>query len=81
MDDFIDAADFSPFPTAEWEHAWRKFGELMADYEKLCTRRLGVQGSFAEKIAEEMKASSSHTYPLMLYLPCFLKMNKCLLDM
>jgi hypothetical protein len=31
VDDFVDAADFSPFPTTEWENAWRKFGELMAD--------------------------------------------------
>ena len=35
VDDFVDAADFSPFPTTEWEIARRKFGELMADYEKL----------------------------------------------
>ncbi len=34
VDDFVDAADCSPFPTTEWENAWRKFGKLMANYKK-----------------------------------------------
>ena len=45
VDDFADAADFSTFPTTEWENAKRKFGELMADYEKLRNRRSGIHGS------------------------------------
>jgi hypothetical protein len=36
VDDFADAANFSPFPTTEWENAQRRFGEMMADYQKLC---------------------------------------------
>jgi hypothetical protein len=43
VDDFADAANFSPFLTTEWENAWRRFGEMMADYEKLRNRRLGFQ--------------------------------------
>ncbi len=80
VDDFVDAADFSPFPTTEWENARRKFGELMADYEKLHNRRSGIHGSFAETMAEDMKTSSTHTYPLMLYLHGFLEMDQSLLD-
>ncbi len=57
VDDFADAADFSPFPTTEWGNAKRKFGELMADYEKLRNRRSGIHGSFAETMAEDMKTS------------------------
>ncbi len=52
----------------------------MADYEKLRNRRSGVHGSFAETMAEDMKTSSTHTYPLMLYLHGFLKTNQSLLD-
>lgn len=79
VDDFADAADFSTFPTTEWENAKRKFGELMADYEKLRNRRSGIHGSFAETMAEDMKTSSTHTYPLMLYLQVSLKwINPCL---
>ena len=80
VDDFADAADFSTFPTTEWENANRKFGELMADYKKLCNKRSGIHGSFAETMAEDMKTSSTHTYPLMLYLHGFLEMDQSLLD-
>ena len=80
VDDFANAADFSTFPTTEWENAKRKFGELMADYEKLRNKRSGIHGSFAETMAEDMKTSSTHTYPLMLYLHGFLEMDQSLLD-
>jgi hypothetical protein len=52
----------------------------MADYKKLHYRRLGIHGSFAETMAEDMKTSSTHTYPLMLYLHGLLKTNQSLLD-
>jgi len=66
VDDFADAADFSTFSTTEWENAKWKFGELMADCEKLCNRHSGIHGSFAETKAEDMKTSSTQTYPLMV---------------
>ncbi len=58
------------------EEVW----ELMADYEKLSNRRSGIHGSFAETTAEDMKTSSTHTYPLMLYLHSFLERDQSLLD-
>jgi hypothetical protein len=42
VDDFVDTADFSSVPTTEWANAKRKFGELMADYEKLRNMHLGL---------------------------------------
>ena len=81
VDDFADAADFSSVPTTEWANAKRKFGELMADYEKLHNRHSGIHGSFAEMMAEDMKISSTHTYPLTLYLHSFLETDQSLIDM
>jgi hypothetical protein len=52
----------------------------MADYEKLRNRRSGIHGSFAETMAEGMKTSSTHTYPLMLYWHGFLERDQSLLD-
>ncbi len=80
VDDFVNAADFFPFPTTEWENARRKFGELMADYQKLRNRHSGIHRSFAETMAEDMKTSSTHTYPLMLDLHGFLEIDQSLLD-
>ena len=75
VDDFADAANFSPFPPTEWENAPRRFAELMADYKKMCNSCSGYHGSFAERMAEEVKKSSTNTYPLMVYLHGFLKAN------
>jgi DNA-directed RNA polymerase subunit M/transcription elongation factor TFIIS len=52
----------------------------MADYEKLRNKRSCIHGRFAETMAEDMKTSSTHTYPLMLYLHGFLEMDQSLLD-
>ncbi len=73
MDDFADSANFSLFLTTEWENAWRRFGEMMADYKKLRNRRSGFHSNFADRMAEEMQSLSTNTYPLMLYLHGFLE--------
>jgi len=80
VDDFVNAANFSPFPATEWENARRRFAELMAEYEKLRNRRSGFHSNFAERMAEEMKKSSTHTYPLMLYLHMFLEKDASILN-
>jgi hypothetical protein len=80
VDDFADAANFSPFPITEWENAWRRFGEMMADYEKLRNRRSGFHSNFADRMAEEMQSSSTHTYPLMLSLHGFFEEDQSFLD-
>ena len=82
VDDFVNAANFSPFPTTEWENARRRFAELMAEYEKLRNRHSGFHSNFAERMAEETKTSSTHTYPLMLYLHMhmFLEKDESILD-
>ena len=80
VDDFADAADFSSVPTTEWANAKRKFGEFMADYKKLSNRRSGIHGSFAEMMAEDMKTSSTHTYPMTLYLLSSLETDQSLID-
>lgn len=80
VDDFVNAANFFPFPTTEWENAKRRFAELMSEYEKLRNRRSGFHNDFAERMAEEMKTSTTHTYPLMLYLHRFLERNESILD-
>ena len=81
VDDFVNAANFSPFPTTEWENARRRFAELMAEYGKLRNRRSGFHSNFAERMAEEMKTSSTHTYPLMLYLHMFLEKDESILTL
>ncbi len=80
MDDFADVANFFPFPITDWENAWRMFGEMMADYKKLCNRRSGFQSNFVNRMAEEMQSLSTHTYLLMLYLHGFLEKDQSLLD-
>jgi hypothetical protein len=80
VDDFADAANFSPFPITEWENTRRRFGEMMADYKKLRNRRSGCHSNFAGRMAEEMQSLSTHTYPLMIYLHGFLEKDQSLLD-
>jgi hypothetical protein len=80
VDDFADASNFSPFPTTEWENAQRRYGEMMADYKKLCNGHSGFHINFADRMAEEMQSLSTHTYPLMLYLHGFLEKDQSLLD-
>jgi hypothetical protein len=70
IDNFMDIGLFDVCQPHEWKKAWKKFGDLIAEYEVLCNRwtRSGFHGNFNTMMDEAIAHSEDNTNPAMLYL-------------